>query len=861
MPTVPKLNELEIGARGLPGVTFTPVEAQTHNIGRLPDLNQQARTRGFGNGAHLGTGGVKKAELNDTDAAYQAAKQAGALQQSIGQGISNLGLVIQDIAQKERAKADEARIQDAKNQFLRAQLDLEYGDDGWRARKGGAAMPSGDDHRPLDDEYDDRLNSSYQQISQSLGNDRQRELFREWADGERLQQRSKVRAHAMREYADYKENTYKARQDIAAEMVMRGDVERGIALLQENNTRYADENGLPPEWLMDANRQGISRELTAVIGQKIEAGDLVGANAMLEQYRGYIDGGDMAKAAATLKTAQEIRSAADAADATVQRGEITFDDARPGDPYAIYNQGYNDARYRKAAFGKESGGNNNAVNGETGATGKGQFLATTWISFGKSAVGKALRGNMSEAEWLEQRKNPAVMDAAMDWYRDTARAHLQANGIPWNDTTAYLAHFAGAAGAVAIYKADPNGLARDTVRKLKNGGQMIEKNKTVFTEKRTNADMMAWAAKSIGVKPDPSAPATGRPQQREWQSDAQLAADAQRLYPDNPAQQKTYTDRYRTARNVEVEAQQKQRDDAFTRSYIAVHSGQGFGSIPAEDIALLTPQQIVGLNESAESIEAKQQQKQHAAARVETLKLSRDPDKLMRMSETDIYQLEPVIGYENTKTLLTARDNLLKDDNAAKTYQLGKVATDSLLRKAYGDNFLDDKDYKQQAENARYFLEGEQLRIINALLSTGETPTPERIMQELETALLQTRIEEVPGWLWGTNKKEKYLAQLEPWRQEQYRAAERLALKVKTGQAVDGESKSAFDYNNLAQPGKADFSGGDQTDLLHGDGARLPKTEKKHAPPTPWEWSTQGDLPAGETYSHRNTDGWNTYGD
>ena len=741
--------------------------------------------------------------------------------------MGNLGLALQDIALKERAKADDARIQDAKNQFLRAQLDQEYGEGGWRTRKGAAAMPSGD--RPLDDEYDERLNESYQQISQSLGNERQRGLFREWADGERLQQRAKIRAHAMREYDNYQENTYHARKELAAETVLRGDIERGIAMLQENNTRYADENGLPPEWLMEANRKGVSREITSAAGQLIENNDLAGANALLEKYRGYISGEDMAKTAALLKTAQEIRQATDDADASIRAGNISFDDARPGDPYAIYNQGYNDARYRKAAFGKESGGNNHAYNKETGATGKGQFLASTWISFGNSAVGKQLRGNMGEKEWLEQRKNPAVMDAAMDWYRDTARAHLQANGIPWNDTTAYLAHFAGAAGAVAIYKADPNASVRDTVRKLKNGDLMIAKNPTIFSAGRTNADMLAWAAKSIGVKPDPNAPATGEPHQRSWPSEAQLEAEAQRRYPDNPAQQRAYTDRVRIARNVELEAQKQANDDAYTRAYVAVHSGQGFASIPAEDIALLTPQQIVGLNESAESIEAKAQQKRHAAARVETLKLSRDPDRLTQMSEAELYQMEPVIGYDNTKTLLTARDNLLKDDHAAKAYQLGKAAVDSLLRKAYGDDFLNDKDYKQQAENARYFLEGEQLRLINALLSTGETPTPERIMQELETALLQTRIEEVPGRLWGTNKKEKYLAQLEPWRQEQYRAAERLALKVKTGQAVDSEGKGAFDYNSLNQPGKADF-GNHDTSLLHSEGVTRPERPRTDIP-------------------------------
>lgn len=832
MPKVPVQNELEIGARGLPSVALTPVEAQTHNISRLPDLNQQARTRGFGNGAHLNTGGVRKTELNDTDAAYQAAKQAGALQQSIGQGISNLGLVIQDIALKERAKADEARIQDAKNQFLRAQLDLEYGDDGWKNRKGGAAMPSGEDHRPLDDEYDTRINEYYQQISQSLGNDRQREMFREWADGERLQQRSKIRAHAMREYDAYREDTYKSRKAIAGELVMHGDIERGIALLQENNTRYAAENGLPPEWLETANRQGVSGEITATVGQMIEGGDLAGASALLTQYRGYISGEDMARAAGTLKTAQEIQQATQDADALAGSGSVAFNDALPGDPHAGWNHGYNLENVINKIVGVESGGKASAKNPKSSAYGLGQFTAATWKRFAASPVGKMLKGKMDMAEWLAARATPAIAMQGMRWLTQLNADHLEKHGVPANDTTLYLAHFMGAQGAVSLYQADPKQNARAFLRHSdpKHADAIIKANPTVFTEKRSVGDIMAWSAKKMGAKFEADAPVTGQPRPQEWMDDAQLDNYTLDKYPDNETQQKIFAAHYRTRRDAALGAEKKQNDDAYTRAYIAVHSGQGFDTISAADLKRLTPQQIVGLNESAESIEAKQQQKQHAAARVETLKLSRDPDKLMRMSETDIYQLEPVIGYENAKTLLTARDNLLKDDNAAKTYQLGKVATDSLLRKAYGDNFLDDKDYKQQAENARYFLEGEQLRIINGLIASGQEPTPERIMQELESALLQTRIIGMPGWLWGTNKKEKYLAQLEPWRQEQYRAAERLALKVKTGQAVDGESKSAFDYNNLAQPGKADFSGTNQTDLLRGSGAKQPKPSDDYNP-------------------------------
>lgn len=843
MPKVPNLNELEIAARGLPNVAFIPVEARTHNISQAPNLQQQARSRGFGNGgAHLNTGGVKKAELNDTDAAYQAAKQAGALQQGIGQGLASFGLALQDIAQKERAKADDARIQDAKNQFLRAQLDQEYGEDGWRARKGAAAMPSGDNHRPLDDEYDDRINESYQQISQSLGNDRQRELFREWADSERLQQRAKIRAHAMREYDSYKENTYQARKELAAETVLRGDVERGIALLQENNTRYADENGLPPEWLMEANRTGVSRELTTAAGQMIDSGDLAGANALLEKYRGHISGEDLAKAAATLKTAQEIRQATDDAEALIRGGDVNFAASSPGDAHAIYNQGYNLDDVIQKIVGVESGGKATAKNPKSSAYGLGQFTKSTWKRFAESPVGKMLKGKMDMVEWLAARATPAIAMQGMRWLTQLNAEHLEKHGVPANATTLYLAHFMGAQGAVNLYQADPNQNARAFLHQSdpKHADAIIKANPTVFTEKRSVGDIVAWSAKHMGVKPDPNAPATGEPRPRSWPSDAQLEAEAQRRYPDNPAQQRAYTDRVRIARNVELEAQKQANDDAYTRAYVAVHSGQGFASIAPEDLKHLTPQQIVGLNESAESIEAKQQQKQHAAARVETLKLSRDPDALMAMTDKEIFEKEGIIGVENIKVLLTARDNMMKDDSAAKAYKLGKTAVDSLLRKAYGDDFLDDKDYKQQAENARYFLDGEQLQIINGLIASGQEITPERLMQELETALLQKRIIEVPGWLWGTNKKEKYLAQLEPWQQEQFRAAERLALE-KQHNPQQGVGRLLVNY--IGRDNK-------------------PATTPEPAKPagTSPRINSQGDLPYGDK-EQTGTRGWNSYGD
>ena len=192
-------------------------------------------------------------------------------------------------------------------------------------------------------------------------------------------------------------------------------------------------------------------------------------------------------------------------------------------------------------------------------------------------------------------------------------------------------------------------------------------------------------------------------------------------------------------------------------------------------------------------------------------------EQLAQMSETDIYDLEGTIGYENVKTLLTARDNILKSEDHRKAYSIGKEVRESLIDKAYGAKTIinaDTQEKKDRINNMRYFLQTEELIIINGLIASGIEPTPERIMQDLETALLQKRTVEVPGLLWGVNEAEKYLAELPPWQQEQYRAAERMALKVKTGQAIGGHASLFGESVHDVQP--FDFGGDGQSDSLGG---------------------------------------------
>jgi hypothetical protein len=103
----------------------------------------------------------------------------------------------------------------------------------------------------------------------------------------------------------------------------------------------------------------------------------------------------------------------------------------------------------------ESDGDTNAKHKRSSATGAGQFLDGTWLEMIRVHRPDLVEGR-SEKEILELRRDPELVREITTRFVEQNAAMLSTRGLPVTPGTLYLAHFAGAAGAVAILSVPGN---------------------------------------------------------------------------------------------------------------------------------------------------------------------------------------------------------------------------------------------------------------------------------------------------------------------------------------------------------------------------------------------------------------------
>lgn len=141
-------------------------------------------------------------------------------------------------------------------------------------------------------------------------------------------------------------------------------------------------------------------------------------------------------------------------------------------------------------MGIESGGNATAKNERSTATGAGQFLASTWIEMMNKHFPERIDG-LDKEGILALRKDKDLSLQAIAAYRKENQKKLADAGIPVTDTSVYLSHFLGPAGAIKLYKTAPG-------TKVANifSGEVINSNP--FLKKMTTRDVIKWADDKMG---------------------------------------------------------------------------------------------------------------------------------------------------------------------------------------------------------------------------------------------------------------------------------------------------------------------------------------------------------------------------
>jgi hypothetical protein len=151
----------------------------------------------------------------------------------------------------------------------------------------------------------------------------------------------------------------------------------------------------------------------------------------------------------------------------------------------------------------ESNGNPNAKNKRSSATGLGQFLDETWLLLMRANRPDLVR-ERTEAEVLDLRRDPNVAREITARFTERNANVLKRRGLPVTPGTLYLAHFAGAAGAVAILSALEEADAASVMASADATGR-TKREKLVkanpFLERFTVADLKTWADRKMRVHP------------------------------------------------------------------------------------------------------------------------------------------------------------------------------------------------------------------------------------------------------------------------------------------------------------------------------------------------------------------------
>jgi hypothetical protein len=178
-------------------------------------------------------------------------------------------------------------------------------------------------------------------------------------------------------------------------------------------------------------------------------------------------------------------------------------------------------------IGVESGGNPNATNPNSSATGLGQFISSTWLDTIKAARPDLAQGK-SDEELLALRTDPQISREMTEAYANQNQALLSKAGVPVTPGSTYLAHFAGPGGAVKVMQADPNAPVESVL-----GPAAVQANP--FLRGMTVQGLQAWADRKMGGSAPQKAPA---PQAAAAPPGAplQLAPQAPPIFAQTPQQ-------------------------------------------------------------------------------------------------------------------------------------------------------------------------------------------------------------------------------------------------------------------------------------------------------------------------------------
>ncbi|WP_151789635.1 transglycosylase SLT domain-containing protein [Acinetobacter nosocomialis] len=537
---------------------------------RIPQFNRQ-----------VSDNSVPNVQVNGGMSAGEAASLVGNKTDSLV-GALNSGLNAYQAYQDE---ADRVRVIDAQNKLAELKLHLQNNDVDGYGNKKGVDVVSFDDGNGggFVDYYTKAYQDGVGQIANTLGNSRQRALFKEMSERDAVQFKGSLQNYFVRENDVYQQSVYSSSADRFIREINEnpGDftkIDESRTNLKASLGKLMNLEGKAATEAENIYLKNVSVAHITNISAFVENGDLKAALAYKDKYKDEISLADSFKVDQRIHQKhedQQVESLVNMATTGTQEGSNPALNVPPQasakiaqelkslTPDQMKNIKYNDQRldvYTVHAA-KEKGmewaaplilglrlagekSNNSAVS-EKGAKSVMQFIPDTWKQYSK--------GGQRDIN------NPAdTIDAAFDFISDISKKYKT------KDPMVIAAYYHG---------------GDEDARRVLAGGQPKGPRGRAYLER-----MDKWLTKDFGQYANKPAKTREQAQSEIWNSNAPVELKQKALI---------FTDRYYNGLDKAKEEKQNQVYDYYFKG---INSGQfTYEQIPVVDINALEPNQIKSL--------------------------------------------------------------------------------------------------------------------------------------------------------------------------------------------------------------------------------------------------------------------------
>lgn len=249
---------------------------------RVPQYQQQEQLRALP--------GVRQQIATPAGAFGDGGKLAGELANSLG----NVAVAMQ----REKDLADQTRVDEALNRWKEYELDLTFNpDSGYTTQKGAQAMyrPSG---KPLTDEYYENANKYSADLENGLGNDRQKQLFRQRINDQLTQFRGGLMRYEGQEFRKYQVSVQDGKiateaRTIASYYNDPDKINQSVEAIRQATYTTGRLRGLSGEEINARTTEVVSKAHVGAIAQAMDKGDVMYADQYLKTYKEQLTPEDM----------------------------------------------------------------------------------------------------------------------------------------------------------------------------------------------------------------------------------------------------------------------------------------------------------------------------------------------------------------------------------------------------------------------------------------------------------------------------------------------------------------------------------------------------------------------------------------